>query len=977
MENISVSTGTLTNPKERPMPGFRVPIATYRLQLHHGFRFIAAQALVPYLHDLGISDLYVSPLFKARRRSLHGYSVTNPLEINPELGSRVSFRALRRVLKSKGMGLLLDIVPNHMALSHDNPWWMEVLENGPGSPFAAFFDIDWHPLNRVMEGRVLQPILGAPYGQVLENQEFRLTLEEEGFFVYYYDHKFPLDPKTYGLLLTHRLENLIRKLGDGHPAILSLMGLIALTEHLPSRSLNSKRKLLERHRQKEILKNNLWLLYRGNSVIKKFLDENIAIFNGRRGDPESFNLLDRLLSLQPYRLAYWRVSLDMINYRRFFSVNDLIGLRVEDPHVFEASHSLLFSLIREGKVTGIRIDHPDGLYDPLGYLQRLQNRLAPEEKGPADRENLYVVVEKILAADEPLPPDWPVAGTTGYDFLNTLNGLFIDAPGFQKVKRVYDGFVKPELDRPELIYEKKMMIMETLFGGELETLGYILSLLAEQDRQARDVPRKELQKIIGEVIACLPVYRTYIRSFEVAPRDRACLEKVIEEVKARRPALNPTAVDFVRRVLLLELPQDLTEEQRKDWLRFVMKWQQFTGPIMAKGLEDTALYVYNPLVSLNEVGTAFQVVTPDDFHRFNRVRQENWPHTLNATSTHDTKRSEDVRMRINVLSEMPQGWEERLHRWSAWNQSKKHYVQGLAVPDANEEYFLYQTLLGTWPLFDEELPDGEERAAFKGRLKAYVIKAAREAKVHTNWITPHAEHENTLVAFVEAILNDAGENEFLRDFQEFQARLACGGALNSLSQVLLKIASPGVPDFYQGTELWDFSLVDPDNRRPVDFQERIRLLQGLKKKESKAPASLIREMLRHWQRGDIKLYVTYKALNFRKTYPDLFLKGDYLPLTATGPQGKNIIAFARRWENVWVTVVAARLMSKIIFPGLAFDRKVWQKTQLHLPPEAPREWLNLFTGDPVKSLGGKKANALPLTQIFQNLTVALLFGSKS
>ena len=867
------------------------------------------------------------------------------------------------------MGLLLDIVPNHMALSHDNPWWLEVLEDGPGSPYAVFFDIDWRPLNRVIEGRVLQPILGSPYGQVLENQEFRVALEEEGFFVYYYDHKFPLDPKTYGLILTHRLETLTRELGEGNPAILSFMGLITLIEHLAPRSLSSKRKLLERHRQKEILKNNLWLLYQGNPLIKNFLDENIAIFNGRAGDPESFNLLDRLLGLQPYRLAYWRVSLDMINYRRFFSVNDLIGLRVEDPQVFEASHSLLFSLIREGKVSGVRIDHVDGLYDPLGYLQRLQSHLASGEKAPADRENLYVVVEKILAADEPLPPEWPVSGTTGYDFLNTVNGLFIDAQGLHKVQRVYTGFAKPELDRSELIYQKKKLIMETLFGGEMETLGYILSLLAEQDRQARDVPRKELQKIIGEVIARLPVYRTYIRSFEVSPRDRAYLEQVIEEVGTRHPSFDPTAVDFVRRVLLLEIPPDLAEEQRKDWLRFVMRWQQFTGPIMAKGLEDTALYVYNPLVSLNEVGTDFLVVAPEDFHQFNRRRQENWPSTLNATATHDTKRSEDVRMRINVLSEIPHEWEACLKRWSAWNQSKKRCVNGMAVPDPNEEYFLYQTLLGAWPLLEEEIPE------FKERLKAYMIKAAREAKVHTRWIAPNHEHENALTAFVEAILIESNNNEFLNDFQKFQSQLAYYGALNSLSQVLLKIASPGVPDFYQGTELWDFSLVDPDNRRPVDFHKRAQLLNDVKMKESRGPGPLIHDLLANWQNGGIKLYVTYKALNFRNAHLNLFLQGDYIPLETRGPNRENVVVFARRHENSWAVVVVARLFTKILSArNFYFDQEVWRENFLSLPQDAPGEWFNVFTNEKLKSNQQQRSRLLSLDHLFRNLPVALLLG---
>jgi (1->4)-alpha-D-glucan 1-alpha-D-glucosylmutase len=747
------------------------------------------------------------------------------------------------------------------------------------------------------------------------------------------------------------------------------MGLITLIEHLPPRSLSSKRKLLERHRQKEILKNNLWLLYHGSPPIKKFLDENIAIFNGRAGDPESFNLLDRLLSSQPYRLAYWRVSLDMINYRRFFSVNDLIGLRVEHPCVFEASHSLLFNLIREGKVSGVRIDHIDGLYDPLGYLQRLQGQLAAGEKTPADRASLYVVVEKILAADEPLPPDWPVSGTTGYDFLNRVNGLFIDAQGFQAVQQVYNSFVKPDLGRSELIYQKKKLIIDTLFRGELETLGYILSQLAEQDRQARDVPRKELQTIIGEVIARLPVYRTYIRSFEVSPQDRATLEHVIEAVRAQYPSLDPTALDFVRRVLLLEFPPNLPEEHREDWLRFVMRWQQFTVPIMAKGLEDTALYVYNPLVSLNEVGTDFLIVAPEDFHQFNRRRQENWPSTLNATTTHDTKRSEDVRMRINVLSEDPLEWEACLKRWSAWNQSKKRRVKGLTVPDLNEEYFLYQTLIGAWPLLRAEMPE------FKARLQAYTIKAAREAKVHTGWIAPNHEHENALTAFTEVILDESNHNEFLDDFQKFQARLAYYGALNSLSQVLLKIASPGVPDFYQGTELWDFSLVDPDNRRPVDFHQRAQLLLDLKMKEKKDPGALIQELLRDWQNGAIKLYTTYKALNFRKTHPDLFLRGDYIPIMPTGPKSQQVVAFARRQENSWAVVAVARFFTKILSAeDISFDQAVWQKTFLSLPHDAPKELVDIFTGETIKPISHGQAKSLDLANLFQNLPVALLFG---
>ena len=812
------------------MNGFKVPSSTYRLQLHHGFPFSAAQALVPYLHDLGISDLYASPFFKARRRSLHGYSVTNPLEINPELGSKPGFRALIKALKTRKMGLLLDIVPNHMALSHDNPWWLEVLEDGPASPYAIFFDINWHLPQQILDGKVLQPILGVPYGEAVESQEIRLAIEEEGFCVYYYEHKFPLDPKTYALILTHRIDTLTQELGEVNPAILTLRGLITITEHLPPGSVSSKKKLLERQRQKEILKKNLWLHYQANPAIKKFLDENLVIFNGKKGEPESFNLLDQLVRLQPYRLAYWRVALDLINYRRFFSVNDLIGLRVEDPEVFEASHSLLFDLIRDGKISGLRIDHIDGLFDPGEYLRRLQERLAKTEKAlGVEERDFYVVVEKILAEDETLPQEWPVAGTTGYDFLDRVNGLFIDPCGLEEIKQLYARFINSEESLSNLVYDKKKLVLETLFGGEVEALGHQLCVLAEQDRQARDISRNDLLCALKEIITCLPRYRTYIRSFEVFPQDLTCIEQGIEKSRQHNLSCNPLALDFVRRVLLLDSPPNLSDDQRKDWLRFVMRWQQFTGPIMAKGLEDTALYVYTPLVSLNEVGGSFQAISPDNFHNFNLKRLSSWPHSLNATSTHDTKRGEDVRMRLNVLSEIPLEWEACLKRWSAWNQSRKRSVDGMAAPDSNEEHFLYQTLLGAWPLFAEEMPE------FKERLTKYIIKAAREAKVHTRWIATNMEYESALAAFVEAVLNEADNNEFLKDFQKFQSRLAYYGALNSLSQVLLKITSPGVPDFFQGTEFWDFSLVDPDNRRPVDFHKRVQLLNEVRMKESKGP----------------------------------------------------------------------------------------------------------------------------------------------
>ncbi|MCL6622634.1 MAG: malto-oligosyltrehalose synthase [Syntrophobacterales bacterium] len=946
-----------------------LPAATYRLQFHHGFRFIAAQALVPYLHALGISHLYASPFFKARRQSLHGYSVTNPLEINPELGSRVSFTALVRALKAKGMGLILDIVPNHMALSPDNPWWQEVLEDGPASPYAVFFDIDWQPPQRFLSGKVLLPILGSPYHQVLENQELVLTLEEKGFVVHYHDLSFPLDPKTYSVILSHRLEELAAELGPEDPALLALQGLITLSEHLPPRSATGRKKLQERQRTKKILKKSLWLNYLTQPAIRRFLDENLARFNGTRGEAASFDLLDRLLGLQAYRLAWWQVALDFINYRRFFSVNDLIGLRVEDPQVFEASHALLFHLVREDKIAGLRIDHIDGLFDPAGYLQRLAEQLRGlvPERG---REPFFVVVEKILAPGETLPPEWPVAGTTGYDFLDRVTGLFVHPGGLDKVRRIYARFTGMADSWPEVVYEKKKLVLESLFGGELENLGHQLRLLAEQDRQARDIPRADLREALEEVIASLPQYRTYIRSLEVRPMDQDCLERGLAAARQRRPDLNPLALHFLRRVLLLDFPPHFPEEQKREWLHFVMRWQQFTGPITAKGLEDTALYVYHPLAALNEVGTAMEAVTPAAFHAFQEARRAAWPHTLNATSTHDTKRSEDVRLRLAVLSELPEEWEARLRRWRALNRHKKRQVRERTAPDPNEEYFLYQTFLGAWPL----LP--EERDSFPERLTAYLVKAAREAKVHSHWTAPDAEYEGALTAFARELLREGPDNEFLPDFLEFQALLAWCGALNSLSQVLLKIAAPGIPDFYQGTELWDFSLVDPDNRRPVDFRRRTQLLRELHRRAARGPEALLPELWANWRRGEIKLYLTATALNFRRAHLDLFLEGDYLPLAAAGPQAGRPVAFARRRGEDWVVAVAGRFFAGLGEAGRYPGGAPWHDTVLLLPPEAPPHWQEILSGRRLSTAVAGPGRQLPLGPVLEHLPAALLWGRR-
>jgi (1->4)-alpha-D-glucan 1-alpha-D-glucosylmutase len=944
-------------------------MATYRLQLHEGFGFLEARSLLPYLRDLGITGLYSSPLFKARRGSLHGYSVTNPLELNPELGSKAAFDHLAHKLKTHGMELLLDVVPNHMAMSPSNPWWMDVLENGVRSPYAVFFDIDWQPAKGTLTDRVLLPVLGKPFGQVLEDQELHLSLDKDGFKINFYNYHFPLDPKTYGDILTCGLQALEQALGEGHPAVLGLHGVITMVEHLPPRTVTSSARLKERLRKKEEIQKRLWLLYQALPEIKEFLDANIRIFNGRRGDPASFEPLDTLLAKQPYRLAFWKVTLDIINYRRFFSINELIGIRVEDPRVFEATHALLFKLVGDGKVTGLRIDHIDGLYDPLEYLLRLKERLTPKDGGAVSFPGFPIFVEKILCRDEVLPQDWPVCGTTGYDFLNMVNGVFVDEAGHRHLASLYARLTGFQGGFIDLVYDKKKLIIETLFGGEVESLGRELNMLAEQDRHGQDISYRALVQALEEVTACLPIYRTYIRSYQVTGRERRYLEAAIAEAVRRNPAPGVAAYDFLRRVLLLQFLPSFPEEKKETWLCFVRRWQQYTGAIMAKGVEDTALYVYNCLTSLNEVGSEARPVSVDEFHRFNLDRQANWPRTLSATTTHDTKRSEDVRQRLHVLSEMPRQWEKHLTRWRNFNQIHLQMVGQQRVPDANEEILLYQTMLGVWPLAEEEM------AGLKERLKAYMIKAAREAKVHTRWIATNSDHEEALLAFVDAILEPGTDNRFLADFQQLQPQLAYYGALNSLSQVVLKTASPGVPDFYQGTETWDFSLVDPDNRRPVDYQKRLALFKELKRKVGRAPTALLERLLSQWQDGAIKLFVTMKALNFRRAHPELFQEGDYLPLMSRGKRNRHLVAFARRRGEAWVLAVVPRLCSQLGAPAQPpLGPAVWGKEGLALPPGAPEAWENVFSRASLRVAPGGGAPALPLAEVFRHLPVALLAG---
>jgi (1->4)-alpha-D-glucan 1-alpha-D-glucosylmutase len=897
---------------------YRIPGATYRLQFHKDFRFVDGRDLVPYLSDLGITDLYSSPRYKARRGSSHGYDIASPLRVNSELGTEEDFDEMAEKLRHYSMGLVLDTVPNHMAATYENPWWMDVLENGPSSAYSGFFDIDWHPATTkagfLQENRVLLPILGDLYGNVLTTGQLALKIEDTGIAVRYYETRLPLDPKTYAPILQYCLSQ-----SGGIP---ELSELLRDVERLPARDELSPGGILERRRAKDAIKKRLWRACQADPEVRKVVDEALLYF------ASTVDELDALLSAQAYRIAYWKIGYEEINYRRFFDINELVGLRVEVPEVFDSMYQKTVELVRAGKVTGLRIDHIDGLWDPECFLRRLDS---------ATEGRHYIVVEKILGREEPLPAEWPVSGTTGYDFTNVLNGIFIHPDGFRKLEELYSRHTGNYLPFAEICYDANKLVMQTLFRGDVNALGHHLGRLAAQHREARDIRLTELMDVLVEVTACLPVYRTYIHSFTISSRDRSYIETTIELARRRtsRDHISNAAFIFIQSVLLLEPPYYL-EGQRQDWLQFVMRWQQFTGPVMAKGLEDTASYRHNSLLSINEVGSdpirEQPPFTLEAFHEFNRQRLEQWPGSMNATGTHDSKRGEDVRARLNVLTEMPEEWETRLDQWMAVNTDKKNIVKGVLAPSVSEEILIYQTLLGVWPSSDSE------RDALPARVKEFLVKALREAKQNSSWITPQEEYERSVQEFLDRVLAD---ERFLNNFLEFQNKLAQAGARNGLSQVLLKIACPGVPDFYQGSELWQLSLVDPDNRRPVDYRHRIAMLDELKRRETIDHIALVRELAADPLRDEIKLFITYKLLVARRANQELFLHGDYIPIEARGACADRVCAFARALpkEGRWAIAIAPRWTA-----GL----DDWSDTELVppeiAPPQSDLAWQDALTG---------------------------------
>ena len=964
------------------------PAATYRLQFNHTFTFDQATGIVDYLDELGISDLYASPFLMARPGSIHGYDVTDHSRFNPEIGDQDSFFRLSGELQKRGMGLIVDVVPNHMCISHpSNRWWWDVLENGPSSPFARFFDIEWHPPKSELANKVLLPVLGDQYGRVLENQELHVVYSDDEFKVALYETQYPLAPRSWTMILEPAAAKLRDKLDPAHEHVGELESIITALSHLAETTETDEAKIRERQREKEIAKKRLSALVAASPEAAQAIEETLVGLNGERGNPGSFDRLERLLESEAYRLSFWRVATDEINYRRFFDINELAAIRVEDPEVFSPVHALIFELVSAGHVTGLRVDHPDGLYEPEKYFRYLQDSTKAHSglakrngngngaaKRPGAERTFYIVAEKILVGNEPLRAAWPVEGTTGYGFLNRLNGLFVDHSKEKAFQQLYERFAGRSRNFEDLLCTAKRLILQVAMSSELNVLARKLDRISEQHRWSRDFTLENLRDALREVVATFPVYRTYIRpdDKDVDPEDRRQINAAIREAKRRNPAVNESVFDFIQSVLLLEHREGIDDAQRAERHAFAMRFQQLTSPVMAKGVEDTAYYRYYPLASLNEVGGGPERfgISVSAFHRKNLIRGELWPHTMNATSTHDTKRGEDVRARINVLSEMPGEWYRAIRRWREMNHRWKTKAGELLSPGANEEYLLYQTLVGTWPF----LPmNPEEHSAYIQRIQQYMEKALHEAKVHTSWINPNADYDQAVQQFVASVLNPSPDNAFLADFRQFQAPIAKAGVWNSISQVLLKIASPGMPDFYQGNELWCFDLVDPDNRRPVDFELRRRMLEKLRPKPGCDCAAVVSELAANPSDGAIKLFVTSRALQLRKNHRELFARGSYVPLSASVSRANHALGFARSLEGKTIIALTGRFFLRLLNGRPAPTGDVWGNTELILPRKIQQQcFKDVFTGQTISLQPREDGAAIPLAQAFAHCPAALL-----
>lgn len=875
------------------------PAATYRVQLHGAFTFDDAREIADYLRDLGVSHVYCSPYLQATPGSTHGYDVVDHNRVNEELGGEEAHTEFVETLRELGLSQVLDIVPNHMAIGRrENRWWWDVLENGPASRYAHYFDVDWEAPEARLHNLVTVPVLGDHYGRVLENGELRIQREGGRFVIRYHDHVLPAAPKS----LAEPLARAASLSGSEELAFLA-----DIYSALPAPTLTDMISVRRRHRDKEIAARQLEELCSGDPAVAEAIDRVLHEIN------HDYEALDGMFGMQNFRIAYWRTAGRELGYRRFFDINTLAGLRMEDERVFLDTHCLIFKWLKAGILDGLRIDHPDGLRDPEQYFHRLH------EKFP----RAWIVAEKILEPGERLPSSWEVAGTTGYDFLNRVGDLFVDGRGEEPLTRLYSEFTGNSADYHEVVRERKEQVLRGTLGSDVNRLTVQFMAVCERHRRFRDFTRHEIHQALREVIACFPVYRTYVRAEarEIHEEDRQHIHFAVDDAKKHRPELPPDLFDFIGSVLLLETSGDTESE-------FVMRFQQFTGPAMAKGVEDTTFYNFNRLISLNEVGGDPGCFggSVEKFHRLTIEAREKWPAAMLGTSTHDTKRSEDVRCRLHLLSEIPEEWGECVRAWSAHNEP---YRTG-DLPDRNMEYMLYQSLVGAWPI------DAD-------RMLNYMEKASREAKTHTSWTDPNPAYDQALRAFIESVYRDP---EFLRSIGDFAAKLTQPGRINSLSQTLLKLTSPGVPDLYQGTELWDLSLVDPDNRRPVDYERRRAMLAELAEMSPE-------QALERSDEGFPKLLLTHRALVARKQRRDCFgPEAAYTPVLARGSKADHVVAFLR---SDGALSIAPRLIL-----GLQSD---WKDTVLTVPEG---RWTNVLTTDTFD--GGEWR----IAELFRRFPVSLL-----
>ncbi len=907
-------------------PLHRIPRATYRIQLRHDFGLVRVRELLPYLQALGASDVYLSPLFRAREESSHGYDVVDHNAIDPAFGTLADFEQLADAVRELWMGILLDVVPNHMGINDAaNRWWVDVLEHGETAEHAAYFDIDWTPAAAHLQHKVLLPFLGAPFGETLESGQLRVVVADGRLQLAYGDKRFPLARSTWPSEITVVLD--------------------------------------------------------ASTADAAALEGPLAELNGRAGEPRSFDRLEALLDAQAYRLAYWRVAADEINYRRFFDINDLAAIRVEDPAVFDDVHRLVSKFLAAGWITGLRIDHPDGLLDPEAYFQRLQSLArhsasdGSASAGGAAAERLYVVAEKILATDELLPVEWAISGTTGYDFMNLINRLAVSPIGLAALRDNYERLTGVDESAADIAYQSKREVLLYALASELNMLASQLDRIARQHRTSRDFTRPALMRTLREFIACLPVYRTYKspRGWEISEVDYRHIATAIRMAKRRNPNVSHAEFDFLAGVLRLENPPTLTPEQADERRQFALKVQQVTGPAMAKGLEDAAFYRYYPLASLNEVGGELDARALDaaEFHRLMSHRAAEWPHSLSASATHDTKRGEDMRARLHVLSEVADLWISSVERWQHLTRPLLVEVDGAPAPARNEMYLLFQTLVGIWPVAPMT---PSQRESFLVRVNAYLQKALREAKRHSSWVSPSQPYEDAVATFLRRLLTDARAAAVRTDLANFVARIAPAGYTNGLAQLALKSTLPGVPDTYQGGEFWDFNLVDPDNRRPVDFAARTRSLEELQNRFAESPSALVAELAAGLSADRVKQFVAWRALALRAAMPDVFAHGDYTPLAVTGARAAHVFAFARQFEDRWIAVIVPQQIQCLLRKpvALAWESPDWQDTAVALPAPVAH-WRNELTGATVNNAG----DALGVASLLADFPLTLLSSQSS